>query len=195
MRVHVVFAHPVPDSFGAALRDTVVAALEGGGHEVDLLDLHAEGFDPALSCQAHALHRAGPETKPEIEPHAARLTAADALVFVYPTWWGGQPAMLKGWMDRVLVEGVAYTFPEGATRIRPLLRKVRRLAVVTTHGSSKWVNVLQGEPGKRVILRGMRSLCHPLARSRWIGLYGMDGASDAKRSAFLDRVARVLGRW
>ena len=194
MRVHVLFAHPVHDSFGAALRDTVVEALEGAGHGVDLADLYAQDFDPVLSKDAHARHREGPETKPEIATLAAALRAAEALVFVYPTWWGGQPAMLKGWFDRVLVEGVAYTFPDGARRIQPLLRGVRRLVVVTTHGSGKWINTLQGEPGKRVILRGLRSLCHPLTRSRWISLYGMDTATDADRQAFLDRVTQRLAR-
>jgi len=192
--VHVVFAHPDRDSFGTAVRDTVVEALEGVGHDVDLADLYAQGFDPVLSKDAHARHREGPETKPEIATQAAALQEAEALVFVYPTWWGGQPAMLKGWFDRVLVEGVAYTFPDGAKRIQPLLRGVRRLVVVTTHGSGKWINTLQGEPGKRVILRGFRSLCHPLTRSRWISLYGMDTATDADRQAFLDRVTRRLIR-
>lgn len=190
----MISAHPVPDSFGAALRDTVVGALRGAGHEVDLLDLDAARFDPVLSAPAHALHRAGPETKPEIAGPAASVMAAEALVFVYPTWWGGQPAILKGWFDRVLVEGVAYTFPPGARRIRPLLRRVRRLAVVTTHGSSKWMNTLQGEPGKRAVLRGLRSLCHPLARGSWIAMYGMDGADDRARRRFLARVERRISR-
>jgi len=194
VRVHVVFAHPVADSYGAALRNTVVSALEEAGHAVDLLDLYAEGFDPVLSRQAHALHRAGPETKPEIAAQASSVQEADALVFVYPTWWGGQPAMLKGWFDRVLVEGVAYTLPDGATRVRPKLLRVRRLVVITTHGSTKWINALQGEPGKRVILRGVRSLCHPLARGRWLALYGMDQADDTKRRRFLRRVERHMTR-
>ena len=113
---------------------------------------------------------------------------------VYPTWWGSQPAILKGWFDRIWVEGVAYTLPEGEDRIKPLLRNVRRLVVVTTHGSPKWVNALQGEPGKRVVLRGLRSLCHPRARSRWIALYGIDRSDEEQRNRFLDRVASITAR-
>jgi putative NADPH-quinone reductase len=187
-----VFAHPVPVSFGAAVRDAAVEGLEAAGHQVDLLDLYAAGFDPVLSKEAHALHRSPPDTKPEIAGWVASLQAAGALVLVYPTWWGGQPAILKGWMDRVLVEGVAYTLQEGARRIRPRLGNIRRLAVVTTHGSGKWINALQGEPGKRVVLRGVRSLCHPLTRTRWVAMYGIDHAVEADRVAFLVRVRERL---
>ena len=192
MRVLLVYANPVPDSFGATLRDTAVATLTDAGHEIDLLDLYAERFDPVLSREAHALHLAAPSTKPEIEHHVVRLRWAEALVFVYPTWWSGQPAMLKGWMDRVLVEGVAFTLPPGAKSIKPMLRHVRRLAVVTTHGSSKLVNAVQGESGKRVILRGLRSLCHPLARSKWVAMYGVDDSTEEDRLRFVERVERRL---
>lgn len=194
MKALVAYAHPVEGSFCSAVRDRLTDSLVAAGHEVDLMDLYAEEFNTTLSAEEHALHHSGPENKPAIADHARRLSSAEALVFVYPTWWGGQPAILKGWFDRVWVEGVAYTLDEGASRIRPLLRNVRRLVVVTTHGSSKWVNALQGEPGKRVILRGLRSLCHPRARSRWIAMYGVDRSRESDRGRFLDRVGSVMTR-
>lgn len=189
-----MYAHPAEGSYVAAVRDRVVEALDEAGHQVDLLDLYAEGFAAALTAEELALHRHGPEAKPAIADHAGRLAAAEALVFVYPTWWGGQPAILKGWFDRVWVEGVAYTLPVGADRITPLLRSVRRLVVVTTHGSSKWVNALQGEPGKRVVLRGLRSLCRRTARTRWIALYDVDRSTPQQRTRFLDRVGSLVSR-
>jgi putative NADPH-quinone reductase len=100
--------------------------------------------------------------------------------------------MLKGWIDRVWVSGVAYELPDGANRIRPRLHNVRRIAAVTTHGSSKLVNTLQGEGGKRVVSRSLRALCHPFARTKWIALYGIDRATDADRAKFLDRVERSM---
>ena len=190
----MVYAHPVPDSFGAAVRDRVLAGLAAGGHDATLVDLYAEGFDPRLTAWERRHHHAPPVAKPAIAEHARLLAGCDALVLVHPTWWGGQPAILKGWFDRVWVEGVAYTLPEGADRIRPQLTNVRRLVVVTTHGSSKLTNVVQGEPGKRIVMRGLRLLCHPLCRSSWVALYGMDGATPERRAAFLDRVERRLRR-
>jgi NAD(P)H dehydrogenase (quinone) len=195
VRVLVVYAHPLEDSFVAAVRQRALAGLASAGHDVDLMDLYAEGFAPSLTEDEWRAHRAGIAAKPaDVKAHAERLRRAQALVLVYPTWWGGQPAILKGWLDRVWVEGVAYTLPEGANHIRPLLRDVRRLVAVTTHGSPKWINAVEGEPGKRIVLRQMRSLCHPLVRTRWLALYGVDQSDEAKRRAFLEKVERSMSR-
>lgn len=193
-RTLVVFCHPVRESFMGAAFDTAVAALRGRGDDVRMIDLYGDGFDPVLSREAWRAHLGPPEAKPGIAAYAEALRWCDGLVFVYPTWYGSQPAMLKGWFDRVWVEGVAYTLPAGADRIRPLLRHIRRITVVTSHGSPKWLNAVQGEPGKRVLLRGLRSLCHPLARSRWLAMYGMDRATDDERREFLARLERRLVR-
>lgn len=194
MKVLVVYAHPVEGSFCSLLRDQVVADLNSGGHHVDLLDLYAENFDPVFSADEHRLHRAGPEEKPAVADQARRLGQAEALVLVYPTWWGGQPAILKGWIDRVWIEGVAYTFPAAARRVKPLLTQVKSLAVVTTHGSSKLVNAVQGEPGKRVALRGLRAICGLTTRVRWIACYGMDRADDRQRRRFIKRAQAAMSR-
>lgn len=192
MNALVVYAHPHRESFSAALRDVVCASLRDAGHQVHLLDLYAEGFDPVLSAHELATHAQGLAARRSVAPHAELLASSDALVLVHPTWWGGPPAMLKGWFDRVLCEGVAYHLPPGSNRIRPLLRHVRHLVVVTTYGSPRWINALQGEPGRRIVRWGLRSLLAHRVRVRWLALYDMDRNEDARRRAFLDRVAREL---
>ena len=193
MNALVVFCHPVEDSLGAAVRDRAVEGLRAGGHDVDLLDLYADGFEPRVDADEWTGARPAAQD-PMLQPHLARLRAADAVVFVYPTWFGGPPAMLKGWLDRVWVEGVAFTRRPGSNRPRARLTQIRRIVVVTTHGSSKWVNAVQGEPGKRLVRRWLRVLCHPLARSRWIAMYGVDRSDAARREAFLTRVEVELHR-
>lgn len=194
MRVLVVYCHPDPGSFTAAVRDRVLCGLAAGGHEVRLTDLYADGFEPAMTSAERAAHRDPPEAKSAVAAYAADLQWCEALVLVYPTWWSGQPAMLKGWIDRVWVSGVAWHLPPGSSRIRPLLRNIDRIVAVTTHGSPKRINALEGEGGKRVVTRALRVLCHPLTRTRWIALYGLDTASFERRTAFLDRVERRLRR-
>lgn len=198
MKALVIHCHPLADSFIAAARDRVLAALTAGGHEVRCTDLYADranhGFHAQLTAWEHEHHLAPPDTKPAIATYAADLAWCDTLVLVYPTWWSGQPALLKGWIDRVWVAGVAYDLPPGANTIRPRLTNIRRIVTVTSHGSSKFVNALQGEGGKRVVHRSLRVLCHRFTRTTWLALYGIDRASDARREAFLDRVDRRLRR-
>jgi NAD(P)H dehydrogenase (quinone) len=193
-RALVVYAHPRPDSFIRSALDRVLAGLEAAGAEVRLTDLYAAAFTPELSAEEHRTH-IQPGVAPELLGHADDLLWCDTLILVYPTWWSGQPAMLKGWIDRVWASGVAWELPDGADRLKPKLRNVRHLAAVTSHGSSKMVNSLQGEGGKRTLFRSLRTMCHPLTRTTWLALYGIDRCDDAERIEFLDRVeARITRR-
>lgn len=192
MNVLVVHAHPTPNSFNEAVFARAVATLRSNHHQVDVLDLYEEDFDARLTRAEWESHRIGIAARPDLVDHAERLGRAEALVFVYPTWWGGLPAILKGWIDRVWTEGVAYTLPEGAGRPRGRLRNVRRVVILTTHGSSKLKNLAQGEPGKHLLRRGLRVLLHPLVRIKWVALYGLDRANEDDRAGFLDRVERAM---
>ena len=198
MNVLVVFCHPTRESFTGAALDRVLMGLAATRHQVQTIDLYAEGFRPELSRAERAAHltdhRTSPELRADVAVHLELLRWAEAIVFVHPTWWSGQPAMLKGWFDRVLVNGVAWTLPEGADRIRPMLTQVRRLVVVTSHGSTKFVNALEGEGGKRVVSRALRALCSRRCRTSWIAIYDIDRAPAERRAAFLDRVERTLAR-
>jgi len=192
-RALVVYCHPDDESFVRAVRDRVAAALDARGAEVRVDDLYADGFDPTFTAIDHARHlEAGAD--PSLQKYVDDLLWCDTLVLVYPTWWSGQPAMLKGWIDRVWVNGVAWDLPPGTDRIERRLTNVRRLIAVTTHGSSKWVNAVEGESGKRTLTRSLRSMSHPLARTSWIAMYGVDTSSPEQRARFLDRVERRIGR-
>ena len=192
-RALVVFCHPLEESFAAALRERALAGLRARAAEVRLTDLYALGFDPTFTTDEHR-HHLRPGVDPAVQAHADDLLWCDTLVLVYPTWWSGQPAMLKGWFDRVLGCDVAWSLEEGASRLSGRLHNVRRLVVVTSHGSSKLVNALQGEGGKRTVTRSLRLVCHPRARTTWLALYGIDTCPPSRRQRFLDRVERRLQR-
>jgi NAD(P)H dehydrogenase (quinone) len=193
MRVLVVYCHPDPDSLVSAARERALAGLARGRHDVRLTDLYAEAFVPELSAEEQMAHRrAG--VAPDVRRHADDLVWAEALVLVYPTWWSGQPAMLKGWFDRVWAAGVAWEMPEGTSVPRPLLRRLRRIVVVATHGSPKYVNALEGEGGKRTVTRSLRAMCSRSTRTTWCAMYDVDRSDERARTAFLDRVERTLAR-
>jgi putative NADPH-quinone reductase len=157
-------------------------------------DLYADEFEPALSREEWRDHLAPHHPSAKIVGYCDNLRWCNALVFIYPTWWSGQPAMLTGWLDRVLVRGVAWELPEGASRITGQLTNVNRLVAITSHGSSKWINLVEGETGRRVIGRSLRVLCHRFARTTWLAMYDIDRSSQGEREAFLDRVEQRMRR-
>ncbi|HYF16684.1 MAG TPA: NAD(P)H-dependent oxidoreductase [Ramlibacter sp.] len=195
MRTLVVHCHPDPESFNAALYRTACDAVRAGGHEVRGIDLYAERFDPVLSREERQAYLLNPRLiEQRVQPHVDALRWAEHLVFVYPSWFYGPPAMLKGWLERVWLPGVAFLPPpeKGKTAV-PGLRHVRRLTVVTTGGAPWWWLKVIGDPGKRLFTRGLRALFARGCKVTWLQLHNMNNVTRAELEAFLARVARTLG--
>jgi NAD(P)H dehydrogenase (quinone) len=191
MRVLLIYCHPLPDSYAAALRDAAVGGLRSAGHTVELRDLYAEGFDPVLNAHERRGYYGQDATTSETASHVAALRGAEALVFVYPTWWFGMPAMLKGWIDRVWLPGVAFQLG-GPGVLQPLLTNICSITVITTYGSPRWLLWLVGWPDWRLFRRGIRTLCAPRCRLDWQALTNMDTCTPDARQRFIERVHRRL---
>jgi putative NADPH-quinone reductase len=157
-------------------------------------DLYDEGFAPALTAEQRGHYYDEAANVRGIEDHVAALGRAEALLLVYPTWWFGPPAMLKGWLDRVWVPGVAFRL-DGAGVLRPMLTNIRRIGVVTTYGSPRWRLWLVGWPDRHMVGRGLRPLCNRRCRLDWIALTGMDTNAAATREQFLAKLRARLARW
>ena len=191
MRFLLIYAHPVEDSFQSAIHRCVVEALAEAGHEVDDCDLYAEGFQPVLTRAERKTYHEVSANRAFAAKEIERLLACQGLVFVFPTWWYGMPAILKGYIDRVWLPGVVFEVAAGRTR--PLMQHIVRFAVVTTYGSPWWLNKLVlGDPGRKVCMRGIRHLFSPVARTMWLAQYGLDYIDAAKRARFLMTVSRRL---
>jgi putative NADPH-quinone reductase len=195
MKALVVHCHPHAGSFTAAVRDTVLDRLRGAGASVRVHDLYAEGFAPLLTEGEWLGYLDAPANRAPVARAVEDLAWCDTLIFVYPTWWYGLPAMLKGWLDRVLLPDVAFLMPDGANRtIRPGLTHITRLGVFTTCGASRWLTWLVGAPGKRTLTRGVGFLCHPRKKTVFAAHYLMDSSTPQSRAAHLARVGRAMDR-
>jgi putative NADPH-quinone reductase len=192
MDVVVVVAHPDPDSFNHAIAAVAVKALQDSGHVVTVVDLYEENFQTAMSlAERRAYHSGQPILDDAVARHAALVTHADALVFVYPTWWSSMPAILKGWLDRVMVPGVAFDIDEDR-RITRRLTHVRRIVGISTYGSP-WLYVkAMHDNGRRTLLRALRLNAAMSARSKWLALYRMDNRTVEQRATFLQRVDTTM---
>jgi NAD(P)H dehydrogenase (quinone) len=190
MRVLVIYAHPLADSFAAALHRAVVEALTGAGHEVDDCDLYAAGFDPVMKPAERRAHNTEHPDLSLVENHVARLRAAEALVLCFPVWWYGMPAILKGYFDRVWVNGVAFHLREGG-RMDPGLHRLRKLGVVCTYGAPWWlIKLVLRDPVRGVIHTGIRGLCTRHVKSRFFALYGIEAKTAVETGRFLEKVRR-----
>lgn len=132
MKVLIVTAHPVAESFTLARARRFADGLAAAGHEAEIANLYEEGFDPAVSAEELKKWQEG-EVAPEVAAYQARIREADGLVLVYPVWWGTPPAVLAGWLHRVLSRGFAFRHVNGRTEGQ--LRK--RAQVLVNVGSQK----------------------------------------------------------
>lgn len=195
MRALVVYCHPREGSFNAAVRDVVLAQLEAAGADIRLHDLYARGFDPTLCAEAWDGYLDVPANRAMVAGDAADLEWCDTLIVIYPTWWYGLPAVLKGWLDRVLIPDVAFKMPVGdQSGIQPGLRHIKRLGVFTTCGASWWLTTFIGAPGRRTLMRGVGLLCARPLRSAFAAHYNMDTSTEESRKRHLERVARKMER-
>ncbi len=194
MRTLVVICHPKRESLTRAAADRVVTGLARAGAPVRVLDLDELDFDPVLTGREVREHFGSPEDRPDLAEHFDALRWCERLVLVYPTWFSGQPARLKGWFDRVWMHQVTFTLPEGANRIRGTLRNLRRIDVVTSHGSTRRVNAVQGNSGRIRINRTLRILCHRRCRTSWTTIYDIDNKSEAEIKRWLDGVEADFAR-
>jgi len=195
VNVLVILAHPDPASFNHALSSAAADAARRNGHAVVLHDLHSERFDPILPSAEIAK---GAPLAPWLRRHCDELAAADGIVIVHPNWWGQPPAVLKGWIDRVVRPGVAYAFGEGdggeGVPIG-LLRARTAIVLNTSNTPPAREREAFGDPLEAIWTRCVFDLCgvkdvrrrtygivatsSPDARSRWLA-----DAADLVASAF-----------
>ena len=189
MRALVLFAHPVPESLNAAAHRVVVDTLTERGWEVDDCDLYAEGFDPVLTTEERRNYHDTAINCAPVQGHVDRLRAAQAFILCFPVWNFGYPAILKGYFDRVMLPGVTFDLADG--KLTPCLNNIRKIAAVTTYGSTPWRAFLAGDPPKKLFTRAIWGTMRP-QKSRYIAQYDMNNITPEGCTAFLRRVRQEM---
>ncbi len=192
MKVSVILAHPHPGSFNHAIAGMVVETLNETGHTVLFHDLCAERFDPILPYGEIPREAKLP---PVIGKHCSEIAAADGIVIVHPNWWSQPPAILKGWVDRVLRPGVAYRFTEsdsGEGIPIGLLKAKAAIIFNTSNTPAKREQDVFGDPLDGLWKTCIFSLCGvPVCRRRMFRV--MVTSTEEQRTAWLAE-ARELTR-
>ena len=196
MKCLVVIAHPLTDSLCHTLARTASDALKAAGHEVVIEDLCATGFAPALTEAERRSYYSPAFDGEAVAPAIARLLAAEALVLVFPTWWFGFPAVLKGWFDRVWAPGVAYDHASDLGPIKPRLDRLQRTLAVTTLGAAWWVDrLIMWQPVRRVLCTAILGTCAPRCQFEMLTLYKAEKLAAPEVGTFRDRIRKCLSKW
>jgi NAD(P)H dehydrogenase (quinone) len=207
MRVAIVFDHPytitssrnVPHerSFSAAVAAAAIRGLERAGHDVDLMDLVADGFDPVMRRSDLAGWRLKQAVDPLAIDYQRRLFLADHLVFVFPIWWEAMPAATKGFLDKVLTKGVTFSEDPAAkgnpfSNLLTRLTGVSVLTVMTTpHAVYRW---WFGNPVIKILFKGTFGKTG-VKRLKWTNYDRVTGKTPEHRERMLvateERFARL----
>lgn len=193
MHISIILGHPDPNSLNHALAQIAARELVAMGRTVRFHDLHAEGFDPVLPA-AESLRHA--DLPPLVAQHCAEIKEADGLIIVHPNWWGQPPAMLKGWVDRVLRPGVAYEFNSGDNGEGVpvgLLKPINALVLNTSNTPAKREHEVFGDPLERLWRDCILSFCGVRKVTR--RMFGVVCTSTpAERAAWLEETALLVRR-
>jgi NAD(P)H dehydrogenase (quinone) len=187
MHTMVILAHPYSKSYCHALYERVIQQLELVGHTVDRLHLDKEDFDPVMRGADLAVYAQGKSADPAVALYQARIEAAQQLVFIFPIWWEVMPALLKGFLDKVITKGWAYE--PAKIGLKGKLTHIQRAVVITTMNTPKWAyRWLYGDAVQRALVRGTLKKCG-VRHVEWVALSPVSYATDAKRQTWLDHVA------
>ena len=215
-KVLLIRAHPVDESYSAALAVAAERGLLSAGHKVRVKSLYRHSdeklkcyagttFDPVLSAnerrdymnpQCVQERKVGNSNLSEQVIEAiADLRWCNSVVFVFPTWWFSLPAVLKGFFDRTLLPGVAFLLPESSKEAVGLnaglisgFTNITKIGVVTTYGTPFHVVLYCGDSSRSIISNAVRPICSPDCLVLWSGLYNMDHTTQAEREKFLATV-------
>lgn len=195
MPVLVIFCHPKQDSFSAAILKTVLEKLEAAQVEYRVRDLYQSNFSPILTARELDTYLDEMINQDPVLQDVQDVKWADTLIFVYPTWWYGLPAMLKGWLERVLVPGVAFVMPTAeGENITAGLTHIKKLGVFTTCGASLWLTTMIGSPGRRTLTRGVRMICAKGCKVYFAAHYLMDSSTAKSRASHLRKINAQMER-
>lgn len=212
MKILYVYAHPEPKSYNGALKDVAMISLTGRGHEVRVSHLYAMRFKAVLDAQDFRIRASHDVFNPaeeqihgistnslamDIQEEIERIAWADLLIFQFPLWWSSMPAILKGWFDRVFVQGFVVDIGAGAVYERGLLRGKKGMLVVTT-GSPEPMYAPGGIHGDlrrhlSVIEHNILEFCGIEVLPPFL-IYGVPSMTEGERQRVLEEYGEILKR-
>lgn len=188
MRVLIVYNHPYSGSFCNAILNAVTNGLQKAHHEVDLIHLNRDNFNPVMTeadLKAFIAHK---PIDPQVIQYNERLKAADHLIFIFPIWWDIMPAQTKGFIDRVLFPGVVYNHHPRGFGLIPLLKNLKSITLITTMNKPRWLySLFIGNLIQKVMLKSVFKTMGYKNLS-WISFTAVKAVGHRKRVMWLQKL-------
>jgi len=190
MRTVIVFNHPYEGSYCNAILESVSKGFQKSGHEIDLMHLDNDGFNPVMSSadlKAFVEHTA---LDPQVIDYQERLKKSDHLIFIFPIWWDIMPATTKGFIDRVLSPGLAYDHHPRGFGLIPLLKNLKSVTIITTMNKPRIMySLLIGNLIRKVMIKSVFKTMG-YKNVRWISFTSVKSVSHEKRVKWLTNLEK-----
>lgn len=186
MKVVIVFNHPYDGSFCNAILQSVTNGLTNGNHQVDLIHLDKDSFNPVMTATDLKGFRDKKPIDPKVIEYSNKIKNADHLIFIFPIWWELMPAMTKGFIDKIIFPGVAYDYTNAEnTRMKPLWNNLKGVTIITTMNTPNWLYwLLFGNAIKKAMLLGTFWKIG-FKNRKWISFNQVKMVSSEKRKKWL----------
>lgn len=193
MKVVIVFNHPYEGSYCNAILNSVICGLQQAKHETDIINLDKDGFNPVMTAQDLKAFRDKKAIDPKVIEYKQRLEKAGHAIFIFPIWWELMPAMMKGFIDKVIFPGVAYDYINGSnTRMKPLLTNIKGVTVITTMNTPKILyRIIFGNPIQKALMIGTFWKLGYKNR-KWISFNMVKQVSTEKRKLWLSKLEKTI---
>ncbi|WP_300570644.1 NAD(P)H-dependent oxidoreductase [Flavobacterium sp.] len=196
MNILIVFNHPYEGSFCNSLLNSVQNGLKMASHSIDLIHLDKEEFNPVMSAQDLKAFRDRKPVDSQVISYQQRLEKADHLIFIFPIWWELMPALMKGFIDRVIFPGLAYDYANKSnTRMKPLLKRIKGVTVITTMNTPGFIyRWFFGNAIQRALIRGTFWKLGYKNR-KWISYNRVKMVNQSKREEWLVKLEKQFSKF
>ena len=191
MQVLAIFAHPLDDSLCKRLFDEATNRLSSEGHSVTIIDLYKDGFNPVLSKDEREQYFDDEFIPEELKHYQSELMKADTLLFCFPTWCLGPPAILKGFFDRLMKPGVSFiVLPSGD--LAPNLIHIERVIALVTYGRARPILFWFGDPPRKMMTRYLKWFVSKTAKIHYLPVYNLHKPSELKIKKAIEKVRKAV---
>lgn len=190
MRVVIVFNHPYEGSYCNAILNSVKRGLDKAGHEIDVIHLDHDQFNPVMTAEDLLAFRNKKSIDSQAQKYIQRIKAADHLVFIFPIWWELMPALMKGFIDKVIFPGETYDYTSSGYGMVTLMDNLKSATVITTMNTPAIIYKLTyGDAIKKSFIRGTLKKSG-IKNVKWLSLNMVKASSIEKRGKWLEKIEK-----